>query len=65
MQKNIWRKEDFDEVINVTFEDREYLAPKGYDNILKSLYGKYMELPPIEKQVTHHDFIAYWKDGVK
>lgn len=64
-KKDIWRKEDFDEVITVTFEDREYLAPKGYDNILKSLYGKYMELPPVEKRVTHHDFIAYWKDGVK
>ena len=44
------------------FEGREYSIPKGYDEWLKSYYGNYMELPPVEKRVTHHYYKAYLKD---
>ena len=43
----------------VQFEGKEYFAPVGYDEWLKSLYGNYMKLPPAEKQVSHHEFIAF------
>lgn len=41
------------------FEDREYYVMSGYDKYLKSQYGDYMELPPIEERTTHHDFTAF------
>lgn len=44
------------------FEDLEFPIPIGYDDYLRRLYGDYMQLPPADKQVTHHCFKAYWKD---
>ena len=52
-------KRVFDSFVNVTFEGREYKAPAGYDEWLKSFYGNYMELPPVEKRVSAHIFKAY------
>lgn len=49
------------ESIRLPFEDCAFSAPKGYDMYLKSLFGNYMELPPVEKRQTHHSFKAYWK----
>ena len=46
----------------VEFEGSRFMAFREYDAYLKSIYGDYMELPPKEKQVTHHMFKAYWKD---
>ena len=47
----------------VEFEGKTYKAPKGYDEWLQSFYGNYMELPPIEKRVSHHIFEAYVLDA--
>lgn len=58
---DIYLSEDFKEQINLSFEDTLFPCPKEYDNVLKVMYGDYMKLPPIEKQVSHHHFIAYWK----
>jgi lipopolysaccharide cholinephosphotransferase len=51
----------FDEIVEIPFEDRHYCAVSNTDELLTGLYGNYMQLPPEEKRVTHHDFIAYWK----
>ena len=53
----------FDEYLEVQFQDCVFRAPKGYDGVLRSYYGNYMELPPPNKRVTHHDFRAYYKEG--
>lgn len=45
------------------FEGREYYVPCGYENILKKLYGDYMKLPSKEKQVSHHDYVAYRRES--
>ena len=37
------------------FEDLSLPLPKGYDVYLKTAFGEYMELPPEEKRVPHHD----------
>lgn len=47
--------------IDLPFEDRNYMAIKDYDIYLTNLFGDYMQLPPKEKQVSHHGFKAYWK----
>ena len=52
----------FDEYTEVEFEGKMYPAIKEYDLYLRNSYGDYMQLPPIEKRVTHHDFEAYCKE---
>lgn len=46
---------------DIVFEGYHLKAPKDYDKYLRILYGDYMQLPPVEKRVAHHHFIAYWK----
>lgn len=39
------------------FEDIKIYGAEDFDGYLTSLYGNWRQLPPKEKQVTHHDFI--------
>ena len=48
--------------IRIQFEDSFFCAPEGYDDWLKQIFGEYMVLPPVEKQITHHGFKAYWRE---
>lgn len=61
LQKKPFPKELFDRLIYVPFENRQFKAFADYDNYLKNGFGNYMQLPPKEKQVSHHSFKAYWK----
>ena len=56
------KKSVFDEEIEAEFEGRVFKIPKFYDELLTALYGDYMELPPKEKQITHHKNNVFWKD---
>ena len=58
--KIICDKHIFNSFIPVTFENKKYPAPVGYDEWLKAFYGDYMKLPPKEKQVSNHKFKAYY-----
>lgn len=60
--KILCKKEIFSEFVEVDFEDKKYMVPKGYDEWLRSFYGDYMQLPPEEKRVSHHKFEAYVED---
>ncbi len=48
----------------IEFEGSMYFAPVGRHEYLTSLYGDYMQLPPIDKRKSHHEIIAYWKEDV-
>jgi len=37
----------------VYFEGKYYNAPGNWDLFLREMYGNYMELPPLEKQINH------------
>lgn len=50
-----------EEYIEIEFENYYFKVPKNYDAWLTTLYGDYMSLPPLDKQVSHHKFIAYKK----
>ena len=39
------------------FENLEVYGVEDYDAYLSSLYGDWRQLPPKERQVTHHDFL--------
>lgn len=52
-------KNFFDYLCLHKFENLEAFIPENYDVYLKQIYGDYMVLPPIDKQVPHHDVIYY------
>lgn len=54
-------KSAFDSYVDLDFEGRKFKAMIGYDTFLKNIYGDYMQLPPVEKQVARHEFEAYWR----
>lgn len=53
--KNWYPKEAFTKALFEPFEDGEMPIPVGYDEYLKIAFGNYMEMPPVEKRVGHHD----------
>lgn len=60
--KAVFDKDIFDGTVEMEFENVMVKAPAGWDKYLRNMYGNYMQLPPVEKRVTQHHFIPYWKD---
>lgn len=54
---------DFDNLIEVEFENLHFKAIHNYDEFLKECYGNYMELPK-KKMQKGHDYIAYLKENI-
>ncbi len=59
--KEILESSIYSEYTDIVFENKLFRAIKNSDAYLSSIYGNYMELPPVEKRVSHHTFIAYLK----
>lgn len=59
-KKEFSDKSNYSTVILHKFENKEYYVPIGYDSVLKSIYGNYMELPPIEKRNAPHNENFYY-----
>ena len=60
MNKPVWKREWLKDVTFGNFEGRDFLIPVNFHELLTSDYGNYMQLPPVEQQVSHHDF-RLWK----
>ena len=60
-EKEVLPRQIYSEYIEIEFEGSCFKALKNYDKYLKSIYGDYMQLPPKDKQVSHHMFKAYRK----
>lgn len=56
-----WDKNVYEEYIDIDFEGRKVRTIKNFHAHLTALYGDYMKLPPLDQQVPHHGFKAYWK----
>ena len=54
-----FQSSDFDETIDVVFEDRKFRSFANYDKYLRDIYGDYMQLPPVEKRVSGHNYKFY------
>lgn len=65
VDKNIFLASDFGEGMTLEFEDFLFRAPKNYEKLLSVEYGNYMELPPKNKQVSHHSYKLYWNNSEK
>lgn len=61
-KKEVMKKDYYIDYKLVQFENYMFRVPIGYDCYLKTMYGNYLELPPKEKQKTHHSFDAYWRN---
>ena len=48
------RREWCEDVVDAPFEDTVLMIPKGWDPVLKEVYGDYMQLPPEEQRVPTH-----------
>jgi len=54
--------EIFNSYIDVLFEGYHLRSIADYDAYLKGTYGNYMQLPPIDQQVSHHANNAFYLD---
>lgn len=54
--EHLYQKVLFKETIWMPFENIKVRVPIGYDLMLKSWYGDYMQLPPTEKRIPEHIF---------
>lgn len=61
VQKEMMNADVFKHYVELSFENRKYMAIADYDAYLTKHYGNYMQLPPIEKRVLPHDAKAWWK----
>jgi lipopolysaccharide cholinephosphotransferase len=50
--------EEYKTLIRHKFEDAEAYIPLDYDSYLTRHYGNYMQLPPLEKRISHHNVIV-------
>ena len=49
-----WKREWFVERIEMCFEGLAFPVPSGFDNILSTQYGNYMEFPPVSQRGKWH-----------
>jgi lipopolysaccharide cholinephosphotransferase len=59
--KAVSKAEIWNNLEYLDFENIKVLGFKDYDRYLRARYGEYMEFPPIEQQVGHHNYVAYRK----
>jgi lipopolysaccharide cholinephosphotransferase len=52
--KEVFPKAWLDGIETFCFEGLKVNLPKGYDEYLRQYYGDYMQLPPEEKRIGHH-----------
>lgn len=63
LDRNI-KREDFIHADEYVFEDGVFKGTRQYDMYLNHIYGDYMELPPENRRVSHHDFTPYWRENL-
>ena len=62
LEKYVYLREDFLKTIDLKIEGLSFMAPVGYERILKTIYGNYMELPPTEKRGDWHNELFFSAD---
>lgn len=62
INKEVQKSKNIIEYTDVEFENMKIMIFKNYDEILRTTFGNYMQLPP-ENQRKAHGLIAYWRDN--
>lgn len=55
----VWDKSDWDAIVMLNFEDLRLAAPQGYEAILTTQYGDYMQIP---NDKSTHDYFEFDPD---
>ena len=55
--KEILKREFLGKPKKYIFENSYIYGPENYDEYLKTVYGNYMELPPLDKQTGHKPIV--------
>ena len=58
-QKEFLENKMLSQFTNIPFEGQLYPVPSCYKDILTSIYGNYMELPPKNERIGHHNYKAF------
>lgn len=63
-KQEVFLTSDFLHYKLMPFEDQQFYVTLGYDNILKTIFGDYMKIPPKEKQISHSidNWDFYWRN---
>lgn len=59
---DFFKKEDVYNTILWDYEGFKFPIPSGYDNVLKEIFGNYMEMPPLEKRGVQHNHYIFDPD---
>lgn len=59
--KETWPREWYESEVMMMFEGKLRPCPRGYHEILTSIYGDYMDLPPESKRQPKSHFVIYDK----
>ncbi|WP_195270242.1 LicD family protein [Eubacterium sp. 1001713B170207_170306_E7] len=61
-ENDCYEKSLVEKTMKMKFEDAEFPVPVGYHEMLTQIYGNYMELPPENERIGHHEYQAFVKD---
>lgn len=56
LEKLIFPAKWFEDYVEMKFEDTTVRLPIGWEKMLQQMFDEYMELPPKEEQISHHEF---------
>lgn len=60
--KEFYKREWLKDTVDIEFEGYTLQAPCNSDMVLRTQFGDYMQLPPENERVSHHEFKAYVLD---
>ena len=62
-RQEVFLTSDFENYRLIDFEDKTFYIVSEYDHILRTIFGDYMQLPPVEERVSHviNSWGFYWK----
>lgn len=60
IKRAAFSKKEFDKIIYMPFENIMVPVPAGYDEMLKRMYGNYMEFPPEKDRGEWHNNVIYF-----
>ena len=52
----VWDYDDWKDSVELAFGDDKFMAPKGFDAVLKQQYGDYMRIPDDKSTHDYYDF---------
>ncbi len=58
VEREVFNKKLFSSKILLNFEDSKFPVPKGYREVLETIYGDYNKLPPYSKRFPKHSYFV-------